>query len=262
MIRTTVCLVMTGVLLLVPAAEAKKPKPPPDNVFAGATAQGVPGYVKVLSHGRGLEVIFSYAATCSDGEVALLWRGVTGLPVRKGRFHYSRPEDNAGPEVTLDGRMGKRSVSGTWHAAFSFPDPSGNGATINCDSGLVTWTLQKSLHGGRTSEGYPAVAEIKKTKVRAILISAELKCQSGGFRAFAVPYTDFPIAANGSFGDTFDDSTAGANGEQVKVHIELAGKAGKTKVTGKLHVVATVLDAAGTQTDSCDSGALTWSMAP
>jgi hypothetical protein len=49
---------------------------------------------------------------------------------------------------------------------------------------------------------------------------------------------------------------------QSKLTIELHGTVGKKKTKGTWHLTAVVTDASGNQVDSCDSGSLTWSVAP
>jgi hypothetical protein len=261
MVQKVVCLVALGVLLATPAAaDARRARPVADSVFAGTTTQGVPGYVKVLPHGRGLEIVFSYFAECSDGEAGLFWRGVSGVPLRRGHFRYSQRQSADSPDITIDGRFGKKSVSGTWHVSFSVPDDAGG--TVTCDSGLVPWTVQKAAHGGRSSDGYPIIASLDKDRVRMIQLAAGLKCQSGVTRFWASPYSDFPISASGAFGDAFDDAIPGPDNGQVKVRVEIRGHVGRIKVKGTARITGVVLDSAGNQVDSCDSGPLTWSLVP
>jgi hypothetical protein len=261
MVVRIACVVALGLLIAVPATEAKKhrPKPVADNVFAGSTAQGLPGYVKVLSHRRGLEVVFTFGTECTDGQTGVLWRGVTGVQVRKGRFHYSHAQAGNDPEVTLDGQLGKKTASGTWHMSFTFPNDTGGMTT--CDSGLVSWSFPKSLMGGRTSDGYPLAVDVFKGKVRGIQIAAELKCQSGGVYFWGQPYMDFPIDSGGRFGDSFDDSGPAPENQQGKLRIEVRGRVGKSAIKGTYRVTVAILDAAGAQVDTCDSGLLTWSAA-
>src|SRR3954451_17323791 len=131
-----------------PAAFAHK-RPPPERVFAGTTDQGLPAYVKVLSHNRGVEAVVAYAAKCDSGAVTLLWGGATKLPMRKGRFSFVRADDDQGPQITLHGGIGKKSVSGSWNASFTLHDDSG-AVTDHCDTGLVNWTLKKAPLGGQS----------------------------------------------------------------------------------------------------------------
>jgi hypothetical protein len=262
MIRKMVCLAFVGVLAVAPAAEARKPKPKPiNNVFAGRTDQGVPAYVKVLPHKQGIEAVFAYSADCSDGQSAVLWSGARKLAAKKGRFGFKRTEDATGPEITLDGRLGKKSASGTWHVSFTIRD-DGGAVTATCDSGLVNWTLPKSTLGGQTSAGYPIILDMTKKKVRTIQLVTEMKCQSGASYFAFTPYQDFDIARDGSFGDSFTDTGQPAPNMNSNLTIEVHGKIGKTKTKGTWQLKAVVNDSSGNQVDTCDSGPLTWSVAP
>jgi len=262
MIRKTVCLAFVAVLAVAPAAEARKARPRPvENVAAGRTDQGLPAYVKVLPHNQGLEAVFSYSVSCSDGDSALLWGGATKLKVSKGRFGFKRDEDTSGPQITLDAKVGKRSVTGTWQASFSVRDDAG-AVTATCDSGLVNWSLPKSLLGGQTSAGYPMILDLTKAKVRVIQIVTEMKCQSGASYFAATPYDNFAISRTGTFGDSFTDTGQPAPGMGAKLTIAVHGKVGKTKTKGTWRLTAVVTDSSGNQVDSCDSGPMTWSVAP
>ena len=255
--KKSMLLAMVALAALAPSALAHKATPPPDHVYAGETDQGLPAYVKVLSHNRGVEIVAAYAAKCDSGEVAVLWGGATKLGNRKGRFHFSRAEDANGPQLTLNGRLGKKSVSGTWNASFTITDDAGN-VTDRCDSGLVHWTLPKSQLGGQSSDGYPVFLAAGKGKVRSIQLVTAMKCQSGNTYFWMTPYDNFPVAPDGSFGDSFTDDGQPGDGMQSKLTIEIHGKLGKTGASGTWHISAVVSDASGNQVDTCDSGPLTW----
>jgi hypothetical protein len=250
--------VLAALVLAVPAPAALARRPaPPERVFAGTTDQGLPAYVKVLSHNRGVETVVAYAAKCDSGGVAILWGGATKLSVRKGRFSFARSEDDRGPQITLHGRIGKKSVSGSWNASFTIRDDSG-AVTDHCDTGLVNWTLKKPPFGGQSSDGYPIVMSVAKGKVRSIQLVTDMKCQSGSDYFMATPYADFAVARDGSFGDSFTDTGHPGPGMQSKITIDISGKVGRKGASGTWHMSAVISDASGNQVDSCDSGSLTW----
>jgi hypothetical protein len=230
-----------------------------DLSYAGQTEQGLPGWVKLLPGGS-ITAALSYSTYCSAGDGSIVWSGVAKAKVKAGRFHYVRKEDAKGPAITLDGRMTQTGVTGTWHVHYSTRNNLGT-VTDVCDSETVNWSFPRDGAGGQSSQGYPVALRLSAKAVKTMQMVTRIKCKSGDEYLLPTFYDNFPIS-RGSFGRTFSDTVPAGKGTQTKLTMEFKGKKGRGVLHGSWHMSATFLDKDGKQLDTCDSGALTWSVVP
>jgi hypothetical protein len=247
-------------LCLMPAVAAAtmQAKAVPDVVFAGQTEEGLPGYIKLLPHSAGVSAAFAYTTSCTAGDGSILWSGVAKAPIRGGHFHFVRKEDANGPQITLDGRIGPGGVSGTWHVHFTERTQVGSVTDI-CDSGTVAWSLPRDGAGGQLARAYPVALRLAKGNVKTLDFVTRVKCKSGDSYLIPSFYDNFRVAKDGTFGRTFKDKGVPTKGITPNMNIAIHGqiKRGQLQGTWRLKVVFT--DSAGKDTDTCDSGPLTWS---
>jgi hypothetical protein len=229
-----------------------------DVSYAGQTDQGLPGFVKLLPGGAGVSAAFSYTTNCTAGDGSILWSGVAKASLKGGHFHYSRKEDAKGPAITLDGTVTASAVSGTWRLHFNKRDALGT-IRDTCDSGAVTWTLPRDGAGGQLARAYPLALRLGNGLVKTIALVTQVNCASG--TSYLIPsfYDNFKLAKDGSFGRTFTDSGVPSRGVHPNLTLQLHGKLVRGQLRGTWRMKAVFVDSAGKQTDSCDSGNLSWS---
>ena len=119
--------------------------------------------------------------------------------------------------------------------------------------------------GGTNSQGWPVVIEVNKSgKLVAKAISGlRLNCTSGSFVNLFDRYGRLTIKKNRKFSFAFDPTTdRNDDGTTTEFVGSISGSFNKarTKASGRWQLKATERDAAGTVTDTCDSGSVTWSV--
>ena len=117
--------------------------------------------------------------------------------------------------------------------------------------------------GGATSDDWPVVVEINKSGKQVVHASAglTLNCTSGAIVPLPDVYDKLKISKKGKFAAAFGPVTQGnPDGTKTVFEGSMSGKANKarTKASGKWQLKVTDMAAAGTVTDTCDSGAVSW----
>jgi hypothetical protein len=144
------------------------------------------------------ENVFAPTSVASDGRFSATGSAVT-----------TYGEDMVGTVTEqLQGTLRGRSARGTYSATLVMRHTD-TGATITtCQSGSVSWKARsapKRLYAGVTTDGLPLVLERSRRKVKIAYIAWTAPCPSGGAWEIGEGLTNFPIAANGRFGDRWDD---------------------------------------------------------
>ena len=119
--------------------------------------------------------------------------------------------------------------------------------------------------GGTNSQGWPVVIEVSRNgKLVAKAISGlRLNCTSGSFANLFDRYGRLAIKKNRKFSFAFDPTTENnADGTTTEFVGSISGtfNRARTKASGRWQLKATERDAAGTVTDTCDSGSVSWSV--
>jgi hypothetical protein len=117
--------------------------------------------------------------------------------------------------------------------------------------------------GGVTPQGQPLIVDMNSTRrkvVRAV-VTLEVACTSGASFTFTDKYVDLPVTRAGRFRTSFGPVTErNADGTTTDYQGRIAGDLNdtKTRITGVWRIVYVNHDAAGTVTDTCDSGLVGW----
>jgi hypothetical protein len=121
---------------------------------------------------------------------------------------------------------------------------------------------QGAVYGGTTSGDWPVVVEVnkKRTKVVRAITGIRLNCTSGGSASVPDSYKGLAIKKRKFSGDFGPDTQRNDDGTTSDFEGTITGALNKkgTKLTGTWTFKVTDHDTAGTVTDTCDSGALTW----
>ncbi len=119
--------------------------------------------------------------------------------------------------------------------------------------------------GGTNSQGWPVVLEVSKNGRRVVkaISGLRLNCTSGSFASLFDRYGQLTIKKNRKFAFAFDPTTErNDDGTTTEFVGSISGTFNKarTKASGRWQLKATERDAAGTVTDTCDSGSVSWSV--
>lgn len=119
------------------------------------------------------------------------------------------------------------------------------------------------VYGGRTAQGWPVVIEMNKNGSRVVqaVTGLRLNCTSGTFVNLSDRYVRLPVKKR-KFGLAFGPQTVTNDDGTTSVYegtVSGALNSARSKISGKWQLKLTEHDAAGTVTDTCDSGVVSWS---
>jgi len=118
------------------------------------------------------------------------------------------------------------------------------------------------VYGGRTSQGYPVVIELKNRRVVAqALMGFDARCTAGGLYSDWDRWTNLKMTRKGKFGARFGPETFRSDdGTTWDMQSEISGglNRARSKISGSWHFKITYFDSAGGVTDTCDSGKIRW----
>ena len=130
-----------------------------------------------------------------------------------------------------------------------------------CDSGSVSWTLPRDGAGGQVANGYPISLRLSKTAVKTMGVVTQVNCKSGDSYLIPAFYDNFLLAKDGTFGRKFSDTGVPSGGKQSNLNVEFRGQVRRGIARGKWHMHVAFTDKSGKETDTCDSGEMSWSAA-
>jgi hypothetical protein len=119
-------------------------------------------------------------------------------------------------------------------------------------------------YGGLTSQGFPVIVEVNKTRRKIVrtIIAIRLTCTAGGFVIIPDSYGRLSVTKTGKFNSSFGPVTQ-RNDDGTTTDLEGSVRGAfntlRTKVSGKWSFKGTDHDASGAVTDTCDSGSVSWS---
>jgi hypothetical protein len=187
----------------------------------------------------------------------------------KGRFKGSIASgfmtDDGGTAVSsfdIAGRLSRTRASGTMSGTVKIMDGAG-ATTATCQTDTLRWSATRApgkVFGGLTSEEEPVVVRVdaRRRMISDVLLTWESKtCTPPAFIRVPEHFQAFPLRS-GAFTAGFSENAAFNDGSKAVFAYDLAGRLTRTSVKGRLHVTMTETDAAGAQTESCDSGTVTW----
>ena len=118
------------------------------------------------------------------------------------------------------------------------------------------------VYAGVTPQGFPVMVELSKSGrqvVRAV-VGLALTCTSGGSIGLPDGWSRLTVRKR-AFSQTFGpESQALPDGSTLEVQGAVSGNvnSSRTRIAGQWSLKLTVRDVAGTVTDTCDSGTVSW----
>ena len=125
-------------------------------------------------------------------------------------------------------------------------------------------TAVGNTYGGLTSKGLPVIVDMnaKRTTVVRVVAALHLTCTSPSVATVPDKYTQLHVTRAGRFRTSFGPFTQrNDDGTTTDYQGRMSGlfNSARTRITGTWQFTATDHDATGAVTDTCTSGALTWS---
>lgn len=117
--------------------------------------------------------------------------------------------------------------------------------------------------GGISAQGQSVIVDLNSTRRKVVrtALTLELACTSGGEFWFKDKYFDLAVTRRGTFRTSFGPTTErNDDGTTSDYSGRIAGSLNdtRTRLTGVWRIVVVDHDAAGTVTDTCDSGLVSW----
>jgi hypothetical protein len=257
-------------------------------VFGGSTRDGEPISLTADLKAEALSsVVIAWDAKCDDGttfadDAALTtteqvagftpdYRDLATTRNAKGRFAGVQlaaadlGNQVAGIVVTLTGKLAAARASGTLSAEVTISDKATFNRVQGCHTGKIAWSASRApgvIYAGKTSQDEPFVARVDaKHKLSQVMLGwMTAHCMTPSFYTF--PETlRFPVKSSGGFGDNWSQTYHLNAGGTRRFDYQFKGKLAARTAKGTFHVAMTDADAAGAQTEACDTGAVTWKAA-
>jgi hypothetical protein len=261
--------------------------PASGTVYGGSTSQGAPFAVTLTADRRRLaRAMFQVDARCSDGDTSPYFANARFRPgpapkgartdvfagqrlSGTGGFSFRGVATRARGATTfrvthrLSGTIRKARATGTLRTTIEVVDRTG-AKRGSCATKTLRWTAVSApgrVFAGVTVAGGPVVMALNSTRrqIYAFRIGWVSGCTAGGFFGLADELSEVTVRRDGSFKDGLEQSEP-TDGGQRRTTITLQGKAGRTRASGMYRRIETDRDKAGKTTDTCDSGALRWSL--
>jgi hypothetical protein len=230
--------------------------------------------------------VIAWHATCDDqsnfseADRLTAVKPVAGVPLdrgdllmtrnAKGRFTGTQAfgEQNdtstAMVSVSVNGRLGRTSASGTLSATVKITDKATGATAGACQTGTVRWAAAHApgkVYGGSTARDAPVVVHMlpRQRRVHDILVGWDTQsCTDGSYHVYPDGFTNFPVSRTGAFGNPFSYTASFSDGSKRAFAYDLRGRVTKTSAHGTLHVTTADTDAAGAPGMTCDSGTIAW----
>jgi hypothetical protein len=253
-------------------------------VFGGSTSSGQAIVINADKAAKKLRsAVIAWRAECGDGmglpvasSLTPAGAGFTPRPEdllvkRNGRGRFSGTQlfgmdlgdDAAAVKVTVSGRLGAKSASGTLSAeATIFDKPTGDAKTT-CKTGRLRWKASRApgrVYGGKTSQDEPFVAKVdaRRKRVTDVLVGWGGECKPDGFFYIPDQLQNFSLTKTGRFGDTWTENFNLDDGGKRVFGYAVSGRLSRRSGAGAMRVTVTESDAGGATTATCDSGPMTW----
>lgn len=257
----------TQITLLAACCSLALAGPAAAGPLGGHSSQGEPliGKVNKAAHKVGLNI--AYDQRCGDGD-ALSWMPLRAAKLtKKGTFSAkvsSREPFDDGYAVnetyTVSGKVAKGAVSGTFKVHDTWYAPDGT-VDDNCDTGKVKFRIRDAgVLAGKTSDGAPTVLELGPggSRIDSLLIPWTSECKSGDW-VWNTADVSGPLDPAGAFTASLDPPSFDyGDGKRALPTEKLSGQITKSGASGSWQVETKIVDAAGLQVDTCDTGALTF----
>lgn len=242
-------------------------------IYGGATSSDAPFVLKLTRNGKRIDKVgFRTRLQCASGDAFSQGAYLTPQKHKVGRTGKFRlallGTADAGngqamaASAGVTGRLRPGKATGTIQLHIDFVNVQDGSKVDSCDSDTERWSAKAArgrIYGGATSANEPVVVELSRNR-RAITdmrIAWGAPCANGTFSAID-DLTDFPIDPSGQFGDAFPVEGDLGGGEHARIDFDVKGRIGKRKASGLLHMTVAVSAPTG-ETNTCDSGAISWS---
>ena len=256
-------------------------------VYGGTTRDGD---AIVLTAPKGAQklagAVIAWQAACedqsyfSDTSRLTALKPVVGVPIgprdllmtrnTKGRFTgiqalaEQSDTNTAAISVTVTGRLGRTTASGTLSATVKIADKATGAAVCSCQTGTLTLAAAHApgtVYGGSTARDAPVVVHVapQQRRVHDVLIGWDTQsCTDGSYHVYPDVFQNFRLSRTGAFGDPFSYTANFDDGSKRAFNYDLRGRVTKTSARGTLHVTTADTDAAGAPGMTCDSGTIAW----
>jgi len=233
--------------------------------LGGRSSQGEPVIGKVVAH-RAVAITAAFDQRCGNG-TTFYWQ-----PFRSARLTHKRTfavgakssdtfDDGYtdAESYSLSGRVAKNGVvNGIYQVRDAWYAPDGSLDDV-CNTGRVRFSIRDAgVLAGRTSAQGPTVLELDSsgTHIKSLLIPWTADCKSGQSMWNTASFGG-SLEPTGAFAASLTPpSFAWGNGQTAVPSEELSGQITKSGASGTWRVKASIVDANGTEVDSCDSGPL------
>jgi hypothetical protein len=283
----TLPVVVFAWLALAGRAASGRPAIPPAGSLLGGGAAGehfVPAAdyslhfttVSLAADGKSVKFYGDWNGRCQGYSGAVTASFFQKVDIRgDGSFEGKGKLESSVAEGTFlfKGRFaGSGKAGGMGQVKFTFHNGD---ASYACDTGTVSWQVRTSLgrfgqarplaghaYFGNTTQRLPMVLRVSRdgrsVGQQAVLWNAKCKKNIAGLgRATSSP--PMPIRQDGSFGFT-ERYTENYGAFVAHITSTHEGRFGLSTASGTWRVKIAVRDAAGKQSDSCDSGPLRWAV--
>jgi hypothetical protein len=237
--------------------------------LGGVSHQGQPVVADVSRNRRTIVLNAAYVAPCAAGSSGSSTTKFAPATVKKnGRYSIARTirmrfDDGytlvesykAKGRVTKRGATGSLSITDVWYTPQGAHEDT-------CATGAQSYRLfDAGTFAGTTDSGDPVVLEHSpgRDRITSMLIPWTAECRSGN-RMWGTASVAGPVAATGAFGGTLTQDVDLGDGRTAHQTQVLDGSMLARRVVGTWNVTASVVDANQTETDSCNSGVVSFKL--
>ncbi len=164
----------------------------------------------------------------------------------------------------VQGKLKGTRASGTLSATVTVSDMATRAVAGTCATGTVRWAAARApgtIFGGATSQDEPVVLRVSGRKISDLMFGwSTHSCAPDATHSYSYPeqLSNFKLGSSGAFKGAFTYPVTFGDGTKRTFDYRLGGTVGATKAKGTIAIKFTDTDAAGAQTQACDSGPLTF----
>jgi hypothetical protein len=236
--------------------------------FGGRSRQDLPVVAQVARGRRSLVVTASLVTQCENGPSATSLTFAQAKVAKAGRFSVTKSvatrfDDGytLSESYKLTGRVTKAGASGSYRVDDTWFDPQGQ-EEDTCHTGAVSFRVSDAgVFAGTMKNGAPVVLEVSPgmDRITSLLIPWTAECKSGG-RLWDTADLTGPITAAGAFSGSPNAMLDLGEGRVARETAVLDGTVSKRFARGTWRLQASIVDAAQTEIDTCDTGPVTFKL--
>ncbi len=257
-----------------------------DAVYGGTTKDGDAIVVTADQHAQTLRSLgISYLARCTSGTTfpgfaqltpttgspgfvpgsgdLVVERNAKGVFTGTQLAGFSTDTTHVTIVVKLTGKLAPTAARGTIAVEVAVLDMTTGNPVDTCTVRKRAWNAARSpgvIYGGKTSQGMPFVLRLdaKRRTIADMLFTWQAPCAPDGYFVLREDLGNWNVKSTGAFGGPWNTDVALDAGGKRHFAYTIAGKVSKTAAKGTVRVTLADTDAAGTQSTSCDTGAVSW----